>query len=56
MNLENQAMLLVAFLMIHNLRTKIFSGKHFLQNASQEYFKKKKIFSERSNDKTFQET
>ena len=30
-------MLLVKTFLIHNSRTKIFSDKHFLQNATKEY-------------------
>ena len=51
LNLENQAMLLAKYFLIHNSKTKIFPDKHFLQNASQEQLKK--TFSEKSNDKTF---
>ena len=34
--MQNEAMLLVKTFLIHNLMVKIFSDKHFLQNASQE--------------------
>ena len=47
-------MLLVKTFLIHDSRTKIFPDKQFLQNASQEQYKR--VFSEKSNDKTFQET
>ena len=53
LNLENQAMLLVETFFIHNSRSGIYPDKHFLQNATQEWYLKKK-FSEKSN-KTFQE-
>ena len=35
-NLQNEAMLLVKTFLMHNSKTNIFSGKHFLQNASEE--------------------
>ena len=34
LNLQNEAMLLVKIFSIHNSMAKIFSDKHFLQNAN----------------------
>ena len=52
-NSKNQAMWLVKTFLIKTSTTKIFPDNHFLQNASQEWYKK--TFSEKSNYKTFHE-
>ena len=53
LNLKKDAMLLVKTFLINNSRTKIFQDKHFLQNVSQEQYKK--TLSEKCNHETFRE-